>query len=364
MARILIDDLTKNFGDHSVLNRVSLEVQDSSFTCLLGPPGAGKTTLLRIIAGLESPTEGRILFDGSDMAAVPPQQRGVAMVFQDFALYPHLSVFDNIASPLKAGKRPKSEIEQEVNSVSDFLNIGGLLDRKPWQLSGGERQRVAIARVLVTKPQIALFDEPLVNLDYKIREEMRGQFKTMQEELGQTIVYATPDPLDAMVMADKVALIDSGVVRQYTTVDEAYQRPADLFSGVYLGFPAMNTLPGAIKKKGEELFLDAPSLGIINVTNLKPRLPSPEIEVVVGIRPEHILISQQQPEELDVSLEAEIVMGEVIGSDTILHLKTRDVLIKSFVPRIERMEPGSKAYVSFNLDDVHLFDKRTDRLIA
>jgi multiple sugar transport system ATP-binding protein len=186
----------------------------------------------------------------------------------------------------------------------------------------------------------------------------------MQEELGQTIIYATPDPLDAMVMADKVALIDSGVVRQYTTVDEAYQKPADLFSGVYLGFPAMNTLPGAIKKKGEELFLDAPSLGIINVTNLKPRLPPSEIEVVVGIRPEHILISQRQTEELDVSLEAEIVMGEVIGSDTILHLKTKDVLIKSFVPRIERMEPGSKAYVSFNLDDVHLFDKSTDRLIA
>lgn len=364
MARILIEDLSKRFGDHMVLSRVSLEVQDGSFACLLGPPGAGKTTLLRIIAGLESPTEGRILFDGADMGAVRPQERGVAMVFQDFALYPHLSVFENIASPLKAVKRPKDDIGRELKSVCDFLNIGSLLDRKPWQLSGGERQRVAIARVLVSKPQIALFDEPLVNLDYKIREEMRGQFKTMQEEVGQTIVYATPDPLDAMVMADKVALIDNGVVHQYTTVDEVYQKPANVFSGVYLGFPAMNTILGRFKREGEEVVLDAPSLGVINLTKLKPHLPSTEMEAVLGIRPEHILVSQGKTEKSDVTLEAEFLMGEVIGSDTILHIRIGEWLIKSFVPRIERMEPGSKVFVSFSLEDVYLFDEKTEKLIS
>jgi multiple sugar transport system ATP-binding protein len=364
MARIQIDGISKRFGDHAVLQSVSLEVQDASFTCLLGPPGAGKTTLLRIIAGLENPTEGRILFDGTDMAPVPAQERGVAMVFQDFALYPHLSVFENIASPLKSSRRPRQEVEGEVKSVSDFLNIAGLLDRKPWQLSGGERQRVAIARVLVRKPRIALFDEPLVNLDYKIREEMRGQFKTMQEELGQTIIYATPDPLDAMVMADRVALIDLGVIQQYTTVDEAYEKPANVFSGVYLGFPAMNTVAGGVKKKGEEVFLDAPSFGSINMTKLKAQLPSGEMEAVLGIRPEHLHISQQRGGESDVTLEGTVVVGEVIGSDTILHVRVGDWFLKSFIPRIERMEPGSKVFASFSLDDVYLFDQKTEKLIG
>ncbi|MBW2057208.1 MAG: ABC transporter ATP-binding protein [Deltaproteobacteria bacterium] len=261
MAKIFIDGISKRFGDRPVLTDVSLEVGEGSFTCLLGPPGAGKTTLLRIIAGLEDPTEGRILFDGADMASVGPQQRGVAMVFQDFALYPHLTVFGNIASPLIASRRPKDEVDREVRSVSDFLNIGPLLDRKPWQLSGGERQRVAIACLLVRNPRVALFDEPLVNLDYKIREEMRGQFKTMQEEFGQTIIYATPDPVDAMVMADRVVLIDRGTVQQYAPVDEVYERPANVFSGVYLGFPAMNTIPGTITMKGGNSF-SIPSLSV------------------------------------------------------------------------------------------------------
>jgi len=366
MAKILIDGISKHFGNHQVLNKVSLEVQDGSFTCLLGPPGAGKTTLLRIIAGLVSPGEGKILFDGTDIAAVPPQKRGVAMVFQDFALYPHLSVFQNIASPLLSSKRPKDEIEQEVKSVSSFLNIGGLLGRKPWQLSGGERQRVAIARVLVKKPQIALFDEPLVNLDYKIREEMRGQFKTMQEEMGQTIIYATPDPLDAMVMADKVALIDTGVIQQYTTVDEAYQKPANMFSGVYLGFPAMNTISGAIKKDDGRVFFDARSLvELIDITRLSSHLTPEEKKIVLGLRPEHLFVSRERPPEWDVTLdEAEFIMGEVIGSDTILHVKVGEWLIKSFVPRIERMKPDTKVFVSFNLDHIHLFDQETEKSIS
>ncbi|MFQ6067090.1 MAG: ABC transporter ATP-binding protein [bacterium] len=362
MPIISIDGITKQVDGKRILDNVTLKIEDRSFTCILGSPGAGKTTLLRIIAGLEPPTEGTIYFDHQDVTDLYPQKRGVSMVFQDFALYPHLTVYDNISSPLKAVGSSKEEMDQRVKEVSDFLKIADLLERKPEQLSGGEMQRVAIARALAKRPRICLFDEPLVNLDYKIREGMRAEFKLCQEKLGQTIIYATPDPVDALAMADKVAILNNGKVEQYTEVDEAYNHPATVFVGTYLGYPAMNVIKCGLVEKEEKLLLNARSF-TLDVTALKDELKSSAKEVVLGIRPEHISISEEPLEGMDASLEAKIVVGEVIGSDTIVHLRLGEHLLKAFVPEIYRAGLGKTLWISFNLSDVHLFDGVTSKII-
>lgn len=362
MAVIKVDHITKQLEGKKVLDDITFEIEDRSFTCILGPPGAGKTTLLRIIAGLETPSQGRIFFDHEEVTDLSPQKRGVSMVFQDFALYPHLTAYENIASPLKAIKMPGAEISSRIEEVAEFLKIADLLERKPEQLSGGEMQRLAIARVLVKRPRICLFDEPLVNLDYKIREGMRTEFKLMQEELGQTIIYATPDPVDALAMADKVAILNNGKVEQYTGVDEAYNHPATVFAGTYLGYPAMNVIKCEMVEKEEKLLLDAGSF-TLDVTVVKDKLKSSVKEVFLGIRPEHLNIGEQPLEEMDACFEAKIVVGEVIGSDTIVHLRLGQHLLKAFVPEIYRAGLGKTVWISFNLGDIHIFDHTTSKIM-
>lgn len=363
MPVINIDGIIKQLdGEKRILDDVTLEIEDRSFACILGPPGAGKTTLLRIIAGLELPTEGKIYFDHEDVTDLSPQKRGVSMVFQDFALYPHMTVYDNISSPLKAVGSSKEEMDQRVKEVSEFLKIADLLERKPEQLSGGERQRVAIARALAKRPRICLFDEPLVNLDYKIREGMRAEFKSMQEKLDQTLIYASPDPVDALAMADKVAILNNGKVEQYAGVNEAYNHPATVFAGTYLGYPAMNVIKCAMEEREEKLLLGAGSF-TLDVTALKDKLKSSAKEVVLGIRPEHLNISEQPLKEMDASFEAKIVVGEVIGSDTIVHLRLGPHLLKAFVPEIYRARLGKTIWISFNLSNIHIFDGTTSKIV-
>lgn len=363
MPVINIDGIIKQLdGEKRILDDVTLEIEDRSFACILGPPGAGKTTLLRIIAGLETPSQGRIFFDREEVTDLSPQKRGVSMVFQDFALYPHLTAYENIASPLKAIKIPEAEMSSRVREVAEFLKIADLLERKPDQLSGGEMQRVAIARALAKRPRICLFDEPLVNLDYKIREGMRAEFKLMQEKLSQTIIYATPDPVDALTMADKVAILNNGKVEQYTGVNEAYNHPATVFAGTYLGYPPMNVIKCGMVEREEKLLLDAGSF-TLDVTALKDKLKSSAKEVVLGIRPEHLNISEEPLEGMDASFEAKIMVGEVIGSDTIVHLKAEKHPLKAFIPEIYRAKLGMTIWISFNLSDIHIFDGKTSKIM-
>jgi len=358
MISIRLSNVSKYFGKKLALRGVSAEIEGGTFFCILGEPGAGKTTLLRIIAGLEIPDEGEVFFDGQEVTLLPPQKRNIAMVFQDFALYPHMSVFENIASPLRVKGLSEEVIREKVLQVAKFLKIDALLDRLPDYISGGERQRVAICRALVKEPSVCLFDEPLVNLDFKIREEMRVQFKLMQREFRQTLVYATPDPVDALSMADVLLVLHEGKVQQLGNVWEAYYHPANVFVATYLGFPAMNIVRGFLEMekgsvlwKGSSLQLDLSSWGNFS------RLEEKDREIFLGIRPENIVLGNV--EGRNFTFEGKAVLSEVVGSDTIVHIEIGDLTLRSFVPGVFRVSPGEKLPFGFSIEDVYLFSAST-----
>jgi multiple sugar transport system ATP-binding protein len=362
MVSVKLVGITKKYGDKIALDNVSFTVEDRSFTCILGPPGAGKTTLLRIVAGLESPDKGEIYFDDAPVRLETPKERGVGMVFQDFALYPHMTVFDNIANPLKTAKLSMSEVRRRVVDVAKFLKIDELLDRMPLQISGGEMQRVAIARAMVKGSKIYLLDEPLVNLDYRIREDMRGELKKMQEELEETILYATPDPVDALAMADKIAVMRDGRVEQFGETMDIYSHPRNVFVASYLGYLPMNMMECKINSGGRGLILDTGEFKV-DASRLKDKIRKLDEAALLGIRPEHVQVTEEKPGEGDVKFESELIVGEVIGSDTILHFKVKDQIFKAFVPKMYPGRSGEKLWISFNLDDIRLFDRDTGESI-
>ncbi len=244
MVKIRLERITKDFGDFKVLDGIDLEIEDGEFMALLSPSGSGKSTLLYIIAGIYRPTRGRIYFDDRDVTDLPPKNRNVGLVFQNWALYPHMSVFENIAFPLELRKTPKNEIERKVKEIAEMLKIENLLDRYPWQLSGGQQQRVAIARALVKEPDVLLLDDPLSNLDAPLRIEVRAELKRLQKELGITAVYVTHDQAEALAMADRIAVIKDGKLLQVGTPEEIYERPKHKFVGGFIGSPPMDFLKG------------------------------------------------------------------------------------------------------------------------
>lgn len=363
---VRINHLKKKYGAQAVLNDITLDIKSESFTCFFGPPGAGKSTLLRILAGIEPPDEGRIYFDGQDVTDLSPKERDIAMVFQNFALYPHFKVYDNIASPLKVAKRPKDEIDEKVREVARFLKIDHLLDRYPVYLSGGEKQRVAIARALAKSPKIYLFDEPLTNVDAKIRLTMRTELKMMQKKLKQTIIYATPDPVEVLTMGDKVAVMDLGVIHHYSSVEEAYERPTDLITGSYLGYPSMNIIDCSLLEKDGNLILDAGAF-TVDATPIKDEIKQlTHKELKIGLRPEHIELSLHPLKKESATtrmLKMKVFGAEVVGSDTIVYTKIDDLLLKAFVPSVYMVKKDSDIWLSFNLNKLYLFDKKTGKKI-
>lgn len=360
MINIKLSEVSKYFGKKAALQKISAEIEGGTFFCVLGEPGAGKTTLLRIIAGLEIPDEGDVFFDGQEVTLFPPQKRNIAMVFQDFALYPHMSVFENIASPLRVKGLSEETIREKVLQVAKFLKIEALLDRLPDYISGGERQRVAICRALVKEPNVCLFDEPLVNLDFKIREEMRVQFKLMQREFKQTLVYATPDPVDALSMADVLLVLHEGKVQQLSDVWEAYYHPTNVFVATYLGFPAMNIIKGLLEMEKGSIFWKSPSLEL-DLTGWGDfsKLGDAEQEVFLGIRPENITVGKVEGKTF--ALEGKVVLSEVVGSDTIVHIEIEGLVLRSFVPGVFRVSPGERISFGFSMEDVYLFSVSTGK---
>jgi len=363
LAGVRLKNLTKRFGDVVAVSDVSLEVEDKGFLVLLGPSGCGKTTTLRCIAGLETPDEGEIYIGDTLVNELPPRDRDIAMVFQSYALYPHMKVFDNIAFPLKMRKVPKGEIKERVKRVAELLRITHLLDRKPRQLSGGEAQRTALGRAIVRDPRVFLMDEPLSNLDAKLRIYMRAELKRLQKDLGVTTVYVTHDQVEAMTMADEVVIMNLGVLQQLGDAIEIFNRPANLFVAGFIGSPPMNFMGCTFTEKNGSCFLDAGTF-ILPIPddigkNIKEKATSSEL--ILGVRPEDISLEKKRtPEKL---VEAEVYVTEPLGSEVIFDLKVGDNLVKAKTTPDFAMSIGEKVWIGFNKEKMHLFDKKTERTI-
>jgi ABC-type sugar transport system ATPase subunit len=355
MAELKIENISKRFMDKVVLDDVSLIIPHKSFTVIYGKAGAGKTTLLRIIAGVEKPDKGRIYLNGKDITDLPPKDRNIAMVYQNFALYPHMTVYDNIANPLRARKLTKSQIDEKVNKISETLGIRELLSRYPKELSGGQAQRVAIARALVRDADVYLLDEPLTNLDYKIREAMREELKNMCKDLSLTFVYASPDPLDALMMADKVAVINNGKLLQYGLTKDVYYSPKDIEVATIFGSPPINMFESYAKEENGRLFLET-RLFKIDVTKYKDKL-LPNKEYKIGIRPHHLAISKGIQANETISFPVELYLTHVVGAETICYARSNGLEITIYLPYIYRINYPEKVYTYFNPEHLLVFDK-------
>ena len=353
MANVKIDKVFKRYGAVQVMHGVSVDIEDGEFVVLVGPSGCGKSTLLRMLAGLEEISEGTISIGNRVVNDVPPKERDISMVFQSYALYPHKTVAENIGFPLKMAKRPRAEIDQKVRQAAGILDLAHLLDRHPKQLSGGQRQRVAMGRAIVRDPQVFLFDEPLSNLDAKLRVTMRTEIKNLHNRLKTTTVYVTHDQIEAMTMADKIVVMRDGRVEQIGAPLDLYDRPESVFVAGFIGSPAMNFLHGRIgTRDGRRVFLTDSGLPL--------PLPATDLPdghaVTYGIRPEHIGIA-------DDGIPVAVVVTEPTGSETQIFARVGEDLIDAVVKDRIRAEPGSR--IGFVIDParVHLFDRETQRRV-
>jgi inositol-phosphate transport system ATP-binding protein len=356
----MLEDIHKYFGKVKAVDGITLEVKDGEFTVFLGPSGCGKTTTLLMLAGIYKPTKGRILFDDYVVNDVLPKDREIGMVFQSYALYPHMTLYDNIAFPLKAMKMKRDEIDRRVKEVTKNLDIGKLLNRKPNQISGGQQQRVAIARALVKQPKILLFDEPLSNLDAALRSYMRAEIKKLQHDLGITTVYVTHDQIEAMTMADRIAVFSKGKLQQYDTPDNIYNYPINTFVAKFIGTPAMNFLDaGVIEENGTHyLVYDGIRIGTKkeNAENIEKFVGK---KVEIGIRPEHVELNLKPINK--ESIPAEIYVLEPMGRDIIYNVKTDGDVVKVITEEKMNLVPGDKVYLNINKEKYHLFDKETQQ---
>jgi multiple sugar transport system ATP-binding protein len=363
MASVRLKNLKKSFGDVVAVNNVSLEVKDGEFLVLLGPSGCGKTTVLRCIAGLEKPDEGEIYIGNTLVNELSPTERNIAMVFQSYALYPHMTVFDNIAFPLKMRKIPKKEINEKVKCVAELLKITHLLGRKPKQLSGGEAQRVALGRAIVRNPRVFLMDEPLSNLDAKLRIYMRAELKKLQKDLGVTTVYVTHDQMEAMTMADRVAVMNLGAVQQVGDTREIFNFPANLFVAGFIGSPPMNFINCSLMEKDESYFLDTGAFILPIPVDIGKTIKENATgsDLILGARPEDISIGKKKTPEKFV--EGEVYIIEPLGSEVILDLTVGNNIIKVKANPDFAVSIGERVWIGLNMEKIHLFDKKTEKAI-
>jgi multiple sugar transport system ATP-binding protein len=371
MSFLKISHLRKSYGALEILKDINIEIEKGGFLVLVGPSGCGKSTLLNAIAGLEPITSGEIFINGRTVQGLPPSQRDIAMVFQSYALYPNMTVAGNIAFGMEIRKVPKVEREKAIRDVSEMLQIGHLLDRKPSQLSGGQRQRVAMGRALVRNPQVFLFDEPLSNLDAKLRVDMRTEIKRLHQRMKTTIVYVTHDQIEAMTLATKIAVLKDGVLQQFGTPAEIYNNPANMFVADFMGSPAMNLLSGTIENNGQGLTV---SLARGNGEPMRlPVAPGREAlsahagrQVIFGIRPEALTDPDGADRNAKTVAEGEclIEVVEPAGSDTFAVTRLGGKEIVARLRADARIQPGQNARLAFNLDKAVFFDPATQARIA
>ena len=354
MATVSIRDVRKVFGTTRILHGVNIEIADGEFTVLVGPSGCGKSTLLRMIAGLEEITSGEIAIGGRVVNKVPPKQRDIAMVFQNYALYPHMTVRENMAFSLRLAGAPQAAMDERVGRAAQILGLAALLDRYPRQLSGGQRQRVAMGRAIVRDPQVFLFDEPLSNLDAKLRVQMRAEIKDLHQRLGTTTIYVTHDQIEAMTMADQIVVMHGGQIEQIGSPLELYDNPANHFVAGFIGSPAMNFLPGTVESGG---FRTADG-------TLWPLSATPAGQVgrpaIYGIRPEHLQLANGG--QSGIPLQVQVL--EPTGSETQVHGRIGDIpVMGAFRERI-MVKPGQPITITADPTLVHLFDRDTGQRIA
>ncbi len=349
MATVDLDNIKKRFGTTEVIKGVSVNVQDGEFVVIVGPSGCGKSTLLRMVAGLETISEGELRINGRRANDLEPMDRDIAMVFQNYALYPHMSVAQNMGYGLKIAGLPKPEIAAKVAEAARLLQLTELLDRKPKQLSGGQRQRVAMGRAIVREPSVFLFDEPLSNLDAKLRVQMRLEIRELQSKLGITSLYVTHDQVEAMTMADRMIVMNAGVAEQIGTPLDVYERPETLFAAQFIGSPSMNV----IKAEGREGGLHVGEMALPNPTGV-------EGPVMLGLRPEHLVPDPEGP------IEMQVLLAEPLGANTLLHGKLASGTgFTASLPGVHRVIAGEGALrLTIEARNMHLFDSETGRRLG
>jgi len=363
MARVLIRSLNKMYDDVQAVKDVNLEIRDKEFVVLVGPSGCGKTTTLRMVAGLESITSGQVLIGDTVVNELPPMDRDIAMVFQNYALYPHMSVYDNMAFGLKMRKVDRAEIRKRVHDAADILGIRDYLARKPRQLSGGQRQRVALGRAIVRHPQVFLFDEPLSNLDAKLRVQMRVELKKLHSRLNTTAIYVTHDQVEAMTLGDRVVVMKGGLVQQVGEPLELYNTPVNRFVAGFLGSPAMNFAPVRLSNGKDGLRADNPGFGIDVPAEIRPRLQAyAGREVIMGIRPEDLQIANgSHPPGLCFDAMVEVV--ERLGAEILLDLQVGEQTMVAAVEPSIRAKRGDKLRFALPPERLHFFDTNSEAAI-
>jgi len=370
MAKVTLTNVTKRFGDVVAVNNASLEIKDKEFLILVGPSGCGKTTTLRMVAGLEEITEGTIEIGDTVVNDIPPKDRDIAMVFQNYALYPHMDVYNNMAFGLKLRKFPKEEIDRRVNEAAEILGIKNLLDRKPKQLSGGQRQHVALGRAIVREPKVFLMDEPLSNLDAKLRVQMRTELSKLHDRLQTTMIYVTHDQVEAMTMGDRIVVMRDGFIQQVDSPLNLYNNPVNMFVAGFIGSPAMNFLDAKLVKEGDTYYLEGNG-------DFKIAIPANKVEenpaikeyvgkdVVFGIRPEDLEDASvvEKPVTADNSYMASVEVVEPMGSEIYLYLTVNEHSMIARVDAHSTAKVGDNVKLYVNTNNLHVFDAETELAI-
>ena len=337
---VRLEGITKSFGDFTAVNNLNVTIDDGTLAGLLGPSGCGKSTTLYMIAGLEKPTSGRIYFGDEDVTDLPPEKRGIGLVFQNYALYPHMTVRQNIMFPLENAKVPKAEALKTAKEMADLVQIGHLMDRKPGELSGGQQQRVAIARAIAKKPRVLLLDEPLSNLDARLRLETREEIRRIQQETGITTIFVTHDQEEAMSITDTIVLMKDGVLQQKEAPQEMYRKPANQFVASFMGTPPMGFLTGKVENHK-----------IMIGSSVLSEMEAADGEVIIGVRPESWRLSEHE------GMDATVTMVEVIGRDTLMTVEVEGQKIRCLIDSDYEVKVSDKVKLAVKPQAIHLFDK-------
>jgi multiple sugar transport system ATP-binding protein len=363
MAGVVFKNVAKRYGEVSVIEGLNLDIRDHEFMVLVGPSGCGKSTALRMIAGLEEISGGSLSIGERVVNDLPPKERDIAMVFQNYALYPHMTIRENLEFGLKIRKTPKPEMDRLVNEAAEVLGISHLLERKPKQLSGGQRQRVALGRAIVRKPAVFLFDEPLSNLDAKLRVQMRSEIKKLQQRLGVTSVYVTHDQIEAMTMGHRIAVMKEGKLQQLGTPLEVYERPANVFVAQFIGSPPMSFTSATLSANGESLEGDGFKLPVPQ--SLRPVTAGKGgRKLKVGIRPDNIFSPSATARGETATLEVKVELVEPLGNELIVHSRLADSSFVFRLPPQYMLDTGAQVQVVIELDALHLFDAETEQRLS